>query len=133
VVERGWVRTTGTRASFHKRLATPSGVDRYTLIREHSSGEGFTILLLVGHAWWRYGINPSAVLVLWDDLALKFVPSLHQKWGILGTHNSYRRSMELVRSGCAGGGLLSFLALIKITARTEIGTCAKTSGIPSLG
>jgi len=116
VVERGWVRTTDTRVSFHKRLAgTPGGVDRYTLIRENSSGEGFTILAScptrVVEIWYQ-PIRGAGVMGL-SGLEIRALPSLQQKWGGLGTHSSYRRSMELVKSGCGGGGLLSFLALIK--------------------
>lgn len=56
---------------FHEsRIGTPGELGRYTLIQENSSGKGWAGVMQ------RSGLEISAL------------PSLQQKWGILGTHDS---------------------------------------------
>jgi len=84
---------------FAKLIGTTGEGDGHTLIRENSSGEGFRhFFLLLSDTWGRYGSYLSAVLVLWDDLVVGFVPAERfiAKWGVLGTRSSYRRGTELV-------------------------------------
>jgi len=77
VRERGWVRSTGTTGSFRRRLiGITCEVDRYTFIWEKSSGGVLANLFLffLLDKWRGCSMDPSVVLVLWDNMVMEFMP-----------------------------------------------------------
>ena len=87
VVERVFVfRLPVPPDHFGKLIGTTGEGDGYTRVQENSSGEGFHhFFLLLSDTWGRCDIYLSAVVVLWDDLVVEFVPAeVYSKVGGFG-------------------------------------------------